>query len=139
MWSFEHSEETKAKSSDVWRLYSDVSTWPRWDHGVEWVKLEGPFTQGTRGRMKPLGGEPVGIHLTEAVENERFSDETTLPQAVMRFEHTLTRGRGGKTRITHRVVIDGPLAELYVDGFGKKVATGLPLSVKALARLAEQP
>jgi hypothetical protein len=139
MWTFEHSEETNAKSSDVWRLYSDVSTWPRWDHGVEWVKLEGAFTQGTRGRMKPLGNEPVGIQLTEVVENERFIDETALPQAVMRFEHTLKRSRDGRTRITHRVVIDGPLTELYVDGFGKKVAAGLPLSVKALARLAEQP
>ena len=48
MWEYEHSIETEASPEAIYRLYSDVATWPRWDEGIAEVTLDGPFAAGTR-------------------------------------------------------------------------------------------
>src|SRR5712664_1342161 len=52
MWTYEHSIETDASPESIWPLYSDVPAWPRWDQGLEWVTLSGPFAAGSTGSLK---------------------------------------------------------------------------------------
>ena len=59
-WTFEHTEHTAASPERIWRLWSDVTSWPHWDNGVDAVTLEGPFAAGTKGRLTPSGGRTVG-------------------------------------------------------------------------------
>jgi len=134
-WSFSHTEHTAGSRDDVWRLWSDVASWPTWDAGVETVALDGPFAAGTTGRLKPAGSKPVGIRLLEARPGEGFVDETRLPLATMRFEHSLADDGDG-TLITHRVTISGPLTPLWKRVVGRDFVRELPGTVRSLAEHA---
>ena len=59
MWTTQASAVTKGSPEDVWRLWADVGTWPKWDDGIEWCRMDGPFREGSRGEMKPKGGPKV--------------------------------------------------------------------------------
>lgn len=54
--TFEHTVYMSASPESIWAQWSDVTTWPVWDRGVEYVSLEGPFAVGTKGTLKPACG-----------------------------------------------------------------------------------
>lgn len=134
MWEFEHTIETAAAPASLWRLYSDVSTWPSWDKANEWTALDGPFEAGTRGRMKFIGQDALDFRLVEAQPERLFVDETDVPGAVLRFEHRIEPIEAG-TRLTHRVVIDGPAAAAMGPQLGPVITAGVP---EAIENVAEQ-
>ncbi|MHB1499597.1 MAG: SRPBCC family protein [Candidatus Dormibacteria bacterium] len=133
MYEFEHHLETAASPRSIYRLYSDVTQWPRWDAGPTQAELDGPFMAGTNGVLTPAGQEALPSRMVEAVEDEGFIDETEIPgTATLRFEHRLTPLPGGGTRITHRIVISGPAAEQL----GPMVIVHVPEAMEALAEHA---
>ena len=136
-WTFEHTEYTAASPEEIWAQWSDVTSWPVWDRGVEHVSLEGPFTAGTKGTLKPTGGPRAHFQLTEVRPAEGFVDVTKLPFARMRFEHSAVR-EAGRTRLTHRVTISGPTTPLFSMVIGRGIAKGLPETVKTLAHVAAE-
>src|SRR5258708_35906264 len=56
--SFARSLKTTAPPEKVWSIWSDVSTWSRWNPDVVSMELDGPFAAGTAGPMttKTAGG-----------------------------------------------------------------------------------
>ena len=56
MWTFEHAETTSARPDRLWALYMEPMTWPKWDHEIAAVTLQGPVAVGARGRLKPVTG-----------------------------------------------------------------------------------
>ena len=64
-----------------------------------------------------------------------FASEVTLPGGRLRFEHAIEPVESG-SRITHRVLLDGPLAFLYVPTVRKGIEKGLPDGVERLAAMA---
>ena len=136
-WTTEHTERTAGDRAAVWALWSDVSTWPSWDDGVEDVRIDGPFTAGTRGRLKPKGGPAVKFELARAEDGSGFVDVTRLPLARMRFEHSLEDAPDGAgTLITHRVEITGPLTPLWSRVIGRGIERDLPSTLRSLAAQA---
>lgn len=138
MWEYEHSIETEASPEAIYRLYSDVATWPRWDEGIAEVTLDGPFAAGTRGVLTPEGQGPLPFRLTEVRSNQGFADETEVPGAgiVLRFVHSLVPLGDGRTRVTHRVTIGGPAAETLGPQIGAGMTAGIPGTMASLARHA---
>ncbi|XVQ84953.1 hypothetical protein ACQP2K_40075 [Microbispora siamensis] len=39
MWEYEHSVETAASAGTVWRHWSDMAAWPRWNDGIESIEV----------------------------------------------------------------------------------------------------
>ena len=136
MWRFEHTETTSAAPEQVWARYVDPTTWPEWDHGTESVTIEGPFTVGARGRLKPNGGPATSFVVTEAEPGAGFADVTRLPLAKLWFRHRIEAGPGG-TRFTHTATITGPLAPLFARLIGRTIAAEMPAAMAALGRLAQ--
>jgi len=136
-WTIEHTEYTPASPESIWARWSDVTSWPVWDGGVEHVTLEGPFATGTKGTLKPTGGPKVRFELIEVRPAEGFADVTKLPLSRMRFEHSAVR-EGNRTRVTHSVTISGLTTPLFSRVIGRGIAKGLPETVKTLARVAER-
>ena len=135
MWTYEHSLETTATSEQLWRLYSDVGSWPSWDSSNEYTTLDGPFETGARGSMKFLGQDPLPFTLVEVDPGRFFVDETDLGGVVVRFEHGL-QSEAGVTRITPRVTISGPTADEAGPALGPKITADIPEQLAAIARLA---
>lgn len=133
MFTYQHTIETDATPEAVWKLYSDVSTWAAWDDGAEYVQLDGPFVVGSKGVAKFNGQDPFAFALLEVVPNERFTDETVVPDAgiSVRVTHTLALLANGRTQITHAFAIDGPGAETV----GPMITADVP---HTMANLADQ-
>ena len=130
LYEYEHSITSTAPAEAIWPLWADTSRWSEWDPGVRDVTIEGAFEPGTKGTMVIDGMPPIPFTLTAVTPGRAFTDETTLPDAHLVFEHLLEDVEGG-TKITYRVTIDGP------EGFGPQVTEDTPDAMRALAKLAE--
>ena len=137
VWRFEHSAKAAAGKENVWPRYVDVANWRDWSvGGVEWSRLDGPFEVGSTGKSKPPGRLPAGrFRLDAVVPEEMYRSETKLPGARLLFEHVIEPDEGGVT-ITHRAILAGPLARLWLPALRKSIEGGLPPGVERLAALA---
>lgn len=136
-WSLSASATAKARPSDIWKIWTDVSSWPEWDHGLEWSKLNGPFAAGTMGELKPKGYPPLKFILTHVEEGEGYSDVTSMPLTKISFTHS-AEPMGEHIRITHHVTVSGLLAPILWFTLRKNLQKGLPVAVGCLANLAEE-
>lgn len=133
-YEFEHSETTTAPPEAVWALWSDVDRWLEWDSSLERIELAGQFQAGTTGTMVLPGQPPIGFTITDVQPGRGFTDETEVPGGVLRFEHSLETAEN-RTRVTHRVEIEGP-AEM-ASKLGPMITADTPEAVRDLVRLAE--
>jgi uncharacterized protein YndB with AHSA1/START domain len=136
MAEYEYSLDADVAAEAVYALYSDVSTWPSWDGGVEKVTVDGPFAAGTTGTFTPTGGDPLRFTIVSAEPGRGFVDEFPLPGAMLRGTHTLTPLAGGRTRITHRMQLEGPAAAELAPELMPGVTDDIPVTVASLARRA---
>jgi len=138
MWIREASAWTSATPEQVWLRWADVSHWSAWDASLRSSALHGPFVVGTRGELQPTSGPRASFILTEVVPQRAFSNRMRLPLTTIDFVHTLEPDAAGRTKITHRIVIDGLLSALFVRLIGRGAAETLPGTVAALAHQSEE-
>lgn len=133
----EQAVKTKASINAVWRLYEDVSIWPKWDHGLESVILNGAFIEGSTGKLKPKGGPVVKFMLTEVVPKQLFRDRSFLPFCEIHFFHEL-RNLGSEVVIRHRVEMTGALAFVFSILIGRGIKQDFSQTMANLVSLAEE-
>src|SRR6266487_3243654 len=132
MWRYQHTSDTPAPPEVVWQLYSDVTSWPRWNTAVARVRLHGPFAAGTTGELTPPGAAPLPFRIVAADENEGYVSETVIAETVtLRTTSRLTPLPEGGTRIDHRAELVGPAAEFFGQSFGPALAAGVPRTTEA--------
>ena len=112
MWSVEHTAHSRASTQAVWALWSDTAEWPRWNPTIADVSLDGPFAEGTTGRLKPTHGPKAEMVLRDVRPAAGFTDVARLPGAQMRVEHEVADVPEGGSRVTERAVLHGPLARV---------------------------
>jgi len=134
--TFAHAVETSASPEAVWRLYSDVATWPTWDDAVERLTLDGPFEPGAVGTFKLHGQDPLEFRLLEVQPQRGFMDETSIPGGLVRFRHRIEPLDGGRVRLTHAVEIEAPAP--VAEQIGALITAGVPATMTRLAELAEE-
>jgi uncharacterized protein YndB with AHSA1/START domain len=134
--TFQHAVDTPASPEAVWRLYSDVATWPSWDDAVQRVTLDGPFEPGAVGTFKLHGQDPLEFRLLEVQPQRGFMDETSIPGGVVRFRHRIEPLDDGQVRLTHAVEIEAPAP--VAEQIGTLIADGVPETMIRLAELAQE-
>ncbi len=140
MWEYSHSVEADVSKRAVWKLYSDVSSWPSWDKGIEQISLDSEFMEGMGGMIKSEGQNELPYRLTEVSAESAFSDEMEIPGAgvTIRFEHTIEDLGHGRIKITHHVVIFGPNADSLGPQIGPGITSSIPETMESLVKLAQQ-
>lgn len=138
MFKWQHSEsvDTRATSKEIWAIWKDAANWPRWDSELEWVKLKGPFVEGTKGTMKPSGGPVVVFELTNIEKNRQFINCAKLPLTTLEFTHRYENLADGSARIIHAVEMRGLLAPLFGRVIGSKIRAHLRDAMLKLSDLA---
>lgn len=136
MWTFTHTETTSATAEQLWKHYADPASWPAWDRDIASVTVQGPMAVGTGGTLRPVNGPSSRFVFSEVRPQISFTDVARLPLARMTFGHVIESLPVG-TRFTHTVTIAGLLSPLFGLVIGRNVASGLPVAMKTLARLAE--
>ena len=137
-WEFEHSILTNARKEEIWALYSNVESWPLWDHGIEDVSLEGEFKEGAHGKIKPEGQGFLSYKITLADPDKGFSDETVIDDlmATIKFIHTFSSLPDGKVRLTNHIMILCPGKEEIEKEIGDGISSGVPKTMEHIARMA---
>jgi Polyketide cyclase / dehydrase and lipid transport len=126
MWSKSHTIITNAATKEqMWKLFADVNNWHTWDTGIDYAKMEGPFTAGNHFILKPKGSSSVKIQIIEAEENRKFTDFTAFPLAKMYGEHTFEETKEG-LKITTTMTVKGPLGFLWRKIVAQGIVDGLP-------------
>jgi hypothetical protein len=133
MWVHEESISTTATASQIWRLFSDVRSWPRWNAGVTRIELTGSFEAGASFAMHTPDGEIFHSTLTDVQENAGFTDETKVDGTKVTVHHRILPGVRGQLKILYRTEISGPQA----NEFGPFVTADFPQVLAALKQLAE--
>ena len=136
MWEYEYSHETSAPQEALWRHWSDMASWPRWNDGIQTIDVEGPFSVGTTFTMTPPGDEPIKMRIVEIEPGESFTDEMDAGDFVVRTEHRLEPVTAGLTRIVYRTVITGQAADRVGPELGPEITADFPEVLAALAKLA---
>ncbi len=137
MWTTEHSVETTASPAAIWRLWSDVASWPAWNGDIEHIEIAGPFAEGSTISMTPIGEEAVELRIAAAVEPDVFVDEADLGDVVVRTIHRIERVEGDRYRVTYRMEISGPAADSVGPEIGPEISGDFPLVLAALVEHAE--
>src|SRR5262249_46291468 len=117
--------ETNASPDRVWRIWSDVGTWPSWNPDVLSVAIQGPFVTAARGQMTTKGGARHDSAL-RAVDRGRSSGLEAPPAPLGRFPFACrVRPAGaGASTISQTITIRGPLGPLYSAMMGSRIAQG---------------
>jgi uncharacterized protein YndB with AHSA1/START domain len=138
MWTTEHSIETNATPEAVWRLWSDVATWPEWNADLDRAELSGAFAAGSRITMIQQGQEPIELRIAEATEPHLFVDEADLGDVVVRTTHRNERIDDARLRIVYAMEITGPQADTLGPQIGPEISADFPQVLAALAKQAER-
>jgi hypothetical protein len=131
------SRETTATPDQVWKLWSDPSTWPEWNPDVLSVSLDGPFAPGTTGQMRTRAGGQHRIRLDSVDPGRAFQlTAAAMPLSPFSFRCEVAPSGSG-SRISQGVTINGPLAFLLSPIMGDKIADSFGRLLDGLARRAE--
>lgn len=117
--------------------WADMATWPEWNLDTEWVRLDGPFTEGTTGRLKPKGGFAVRFVVERLVPGEVFLDVSYLLGARLAFDHRVRVLDDGRSEVSVQVNLTGPLAPLWRLILGSDIAASVQPDLQRLAAVAE--
>ncbi|MEM1035419.1 MAG: SRPBCC family protein [Pseudomonadota bacterium] len=133
--AFFHEVTTTADPADVWRLWTDVSTWKDWDKGLSDAELDGAFGVGAKGKIIPLSGPSARFDVTEYNEGASYAFETRLPFARLEVRRSFVGT--DPTVFRHDVSFKGLLGGFWAGRFGPGFREALPPTMETIAELAE--
>lgn len=134
---FHHTVTTEAAPEEVWRRWTDVTTWPAWDTEVERVELEGPIGLGVEGTLVS-GGRASRFTISAWEPPLHYAFTTRLPLGSLVVDRRLEPLDDGGTRFTHDVRFTGVGGALLAPLLGGGFRAALPGVMARLAELAEK-
>jgi hypothetical protein len=135
---FKNAVELAARPADVFAIFEDAESWPRWFDGIHkvvWTSNK-PYGVGTT-RTVWLTGVTIDERFFRWEQNRRFSFYLTghsVPLAnAFAEDYLLEEVAPGKTRFTYSVAIEprlairmgGPIARAYFGSMVRNACEGL--------------
>ncbi len=137
MWKISNTEKTLASPSSVWKLWEEVTNWPKQDSSITSASINGPFKVGSVITLKPKKSPPVKVRIKKLEKNHNFSTEGKLPLTKLEFIHEV-KTDGKQTQFTQSVVMSGSLAWLFSRIMGKSVKKNLVARMQKMAKLLQK-
>jgi hypothetical protein len=128
---------SSAPPSAFFARWADMATWPEWNTDTEWVRLDGPFTAGSTGVLKPKGGPKVKFVIATLVADREFTDVSLLAGARLTFRHLIEPLPEGGSTVRVTVTVAGPLGWFWNLVLGKGLKASLRPDLGRLAIAAE--
>ena len=137
-WERTAGASSAAPPPGVWQVLLDGLRWSSWNHGVEWMTVEGELRTGGLLTMKPRRGPQTAFRIEAVVPQRRLALVLTFgPLASLRFRWELAPELGGTT-IVQTIGIAGPLAGLLLRA-ATRIAGAMPANLERLAARAAAP
>ena len=125
-----------ALPSEFFARWVDHDSWAQWSPDTEWVTLDGPVAQGTRGTLKPTGGPKTRFEISTLTTDSEYTDTSKLPGATLVFQHTARR-EAETTILDALVTLSGPLAFVWARILGAGFRSSVQADLDRLVRLVE--
>ena len=133
----EASLETKAAPARVWRIWSDVNTWPDWNPDMKESRLNGPLQVGTTGMINTKSGGKHDVVVTQFEDGRSFELESTaMPMTKLAIRATVTPTASG-ARIAQGFEARGLLAPIAGPMMAGMILGTFNAVLKGLAQKAE--
>jgi uncharacterized protein YndB with AHSA1/START domain len=125
----------EAPLETVWRIISDLTNWPNWNHGVSKIRVDGPVEPGTTFVWRADGSKIVS-RLEHVAPPHRiaWSGKIFGIRAVHVWE---LAAEAGGTRVCTEESFEGPLARLFPDFARKTIGRALARAISSLKSEAE--
>jgi hypothetical protein len=134
MWIHEEAIEISATPAEVWAVLSDVRGWKRWNAGIAYIELHGPFAVGTTFTMQPPETDAFVSTLIAVEEHRGFTDETVIDDIRVIVEHRIDALTPDGVRVTYTTEVTGPdAAEI-----GAMVTGDFPDVLRGLKSIVER-
>lgn len=130
-----HAQTTAAPDA-IFAVWADMARWPEWNSDTEWVRLDGAFEQGARGRLKPAGAPSVPFVVSRLEPGRRFTDVSRLWGARLTFDHRIIESETGRL-VQLTIELTGPLHRLWRRLMGAGLISSAQVDLDALVRRAE--
>ena len=131
------SVETTATPDNVWKIWSDMSTWGEWNPNVSTMDWQGGFQSGTSGVMNTRAGQHHKMSLADVVPGRSFALLTSVvPGTTFRFNCRIDPA-GGTTKVAQYVEVKGPLGPILGGMLGPQVSKEFGTLLANLAKKAE--
>lgn len=138
-WETTSTLEADVSPTAVWeKAYADTTAWPKWNAEIKRASLDGPLTLGAKAKIVFGTGLRLRFRVIEFEEGRFFTDEAHLPSARMGHRHLIEQTKGGSSRLTNTIYIEGALAPLWWRIMGPAAARTLPDAQRAAVELARR-
>lgn len=107
MWKSYYETVTDVPADRLFKVITDINNWNKWEHGLDFAKIDGPAEKGKSFMLKPKGGPKVRMTIDES-KPYIFRDTAHLFLAKMRCTHEYIPS-GDKTIIRFTIEIWGIL------------------------------
>ena len=134
--AFEYTITTSASAEQIWAIWTDVNNWHTWDTGLKAATLDGPFQEGSKGKLIPDKGPKSTFKITAYQAGRSYTFRTGLPLGGLYVERILEE-KNGKTQFTHKVYFKGIGGRLIAGSLGKRYRGMLPEAMKKIQQLAK--
>ena len=114
-WTIEASREAGVTPADVFRLYADPSTWPKWGHNATVARAEGPLVEGGTVEVRANYGRVYPCRIQRFEPDGLLVLEVRPPGLRVVQTYDVTRAPGG-ARVRHALEISGRLSGMLRIG-----------------------
>jgi len=143
-YSLKYSVETSAKKNTIWRLWSDVENWKRFDTllGYSYLADNAKFKTGAIGYLNAKGAPKTKFILTEVNDGISFTESLKiLLYQTIDLQRYFEVNNKGKTTFTHEVNFKGSLKSILyflLSGTFKNELINVMENLKKVAENEEQ-
>jgi hypothetical protein len=131
-----HTIEAKATPTQIWKIWEDVENWKTWDQEIEFSRIDGPFQTGTTGCTKFVGTPLFKTLLTQVESHQLVVQEAYLCFAKVISYQSMSQ-IAGRTQVTFRVEIQGPLSFFYACMIGRLIKKKIPSEMEGMLKRAQ--
>ena len=129
---------TTASPDAIWSLWADVPNRTRWDSGLVWARIDGPFQQGATGEVRLKDQPTRRFEVIDARPPRRYTDRFFLPMGTsMDWHHSIDELGDNRRQVTFRVEVSGPTALILAPIAKSILGEELPQTVDRLTAIAE--
>jgi hypothetical protein len=140
-YAFKYSIETTASKETIWRLWSDVKNWKKYDTILEFSYLENDteFAAGAIGYVKAKDAPKTKFELIEVNTPISFVESLKLPLfSSLELKRYFETNDNGKTTFTHEIGFKGPFRWLMYAVVAGTFKKETPLVMSRLKAVAEK-
>lgn len=131
----------EASPDAVWKVWSDVPNWPKWDHNFKETKLEGSFAvNGIITIFHKHFPNPTVLRICHVLENRIFDTESKLNFGHVTVKREAVSQQDG-VKITHAFYLipkDEQMKEMFEKNIAPNVRRDFENAVKNIAELVSK-